>query len=141
MESQIKELKQKYWGGSSTIEEEKLLKQLLKKENKTDAESSFFTEIAMRKSVETAKEFSHPKSKNRILWQLTSVAATVAILIALAIGFNNSSNNNQFAIDDPQQAYEISQQALMLVSSKLNKGKNYSARMDKINEVKNMVSK
>ena len=140
MESQNKDLQQKYWEGSSTIEEEKLLKQLLKKENKTDAESGFFAEIANRKSVETEEEFSHPKSKNRIIWQLSSVAATVAILIALAIGFNTLNNQNQFAIDDPQQAYKISQQALMLVSSKLNKGKTYSARMDKINEVKSMVS-
>ena len=140
MDSQSKNLQQKYWEGNSTIEEEKLLKQLLKKENKTDAESGYFAEIAKRKSIETPEEFSHPKSKNRILWQLSSIAATIAIIIALAIGFNNSNNNNQFAIDDPQQAYKISQQALMLVSSKLNKGKTYTARMGKINEVKNMVS-
>lgn len=139
MESQIKNLQKKYWEGNSSVEEEQLLKQLLKKENRTDAESAFFKEIAKQQSIKSKLVFPHPKKQNKILWQLTTVAATIAILIALTIGFNTSNNTNQFTIDDPQQAYEISQQALLLVSSKLNKGKTYSSKMDKINEVKNMV--
>jgi len=140
MESQIEKLRKKYWEGNSSIEEEKLLKQLLKAESKSDAEKGYFEEIAKRKKLEPEVVFEHPERKSKLLITISSMAATIIILVSLVIGFSGNEEKNQFAIDDPQQAYEISQKALLFVSAKLNKGKNYSAQMGKINEVKKMVT-
>jgi len=140
MESQIEKLRKKYWDGDSSIEEEKLFKQLLEPEGKSDAEKEYFAELAKRKTIEAEVTFEHPERKSRLLLAISSVAATIIILVGLLIGFGGSDEKNQFAIDDPRQAYEISQKALLFVSAKLNKGKNYSAQMGKINEVKKMVT-
>ena len=140
MESQIEKLKLKYWEGKTSVEEERILKKSLKNETSKSIEKQFFAELEKRKDVESSKKFTMPQRRMKILWQVSTVAATIIILITFAFGFLNTNNDDQFVIDDPEQAYKISQQALMLVSSKLNKGKTYSARMGKINEVKQIIS-
>lgn len=141
MESQIEKLKQKYWEGKTSVEEERILKKSLQNETSSHLEKHFFAELEKRKSIESIKKFTLPPRRTKILWQVSTVAATIIILVTFAFGFLNTNNEDQFVIDDPQQAYEISQQALMLVSSKLNKGKTYSTRMDKINEIKQIINK
>ena len=140
MESQIEKLRKKYWEGSTTLEEERLLKELLKAEGNTSADKVYFAELSRRNKSEQEIVFEHPERKNRLLLTISSVAATIIILVSLLIGFSGNEEKDQFAIDNPKQAYEISQQALLFVSAKLNKGKNYSAQMGKINEVKKMVT-
>ena len=139
MESQIEKLKQKYWEGKTSIEEENMLKKHFQKESSRETEAGFFAEIAKRKSVESPMKFFLPKRKSRLMWQITTMAASILILVAFAIGLGNFNSKNQYAIDDPQQAYKISRQALMLVSTELNKGKTYCSKMDKINEVKQEI--
>jgi hypothetical protein len=63
------------------------------------------------------------------------------VLIALSIGFNNTNNDNQYVINNPEEAYDISREALILVSSKLNKGKIYTGKIDKINDIKQTINK
>jgi len=141
MESQIEKLKQKYYEGKTSVEEERILKKSLQNETSRHLEKHFFAELEKRKSITSSKKFVLPPRRTKILWQVSTVAATIAILITFAFVFLNTADDDQFVIDDPQQAYEISQQALMLVSSKLNKGKTYSTRMGKINEIKQIISK
>ena len=141
MESQIEKLKQKYWEGETSVEEERILKEHLKEADSNDLGKVYFSEIKNLKSIESNIQFTIPKTKKNIIWKLSSMAATIAILIALAIGFNNYEEPNNFAVEDPQEAYEISRQALLLVSSKLNRGKDYSTRIGKINEVKKTINK
>jgi hypothetical protein len=140
MESQIEKLKEKYWEGASSVEEEKLLWQLLSTEDKTGIDKGYFEELSKRKNFGQDIVFEHPERKNRLLMIISSVAATIIILVGLLLGLGDSEEKNQFAIDDPRQAYEISQKALLFVSAKLNKGKDYSVQMEKINEVKKMVT-
>ena len=140
MESQIENLKRKYWKAETTVEEERILK--AKGFKNKDLESAYFSQLNDLKYVESNITFSIPKKNKSILWKFSSIAATIVILIAFAIGFNNYEKaSNQFVVEDPQRAYEISQQALLLLSSKFNKGVNYSNRIDKINEVKKTVNK
>jgi hypothetical protein len=141
MESQIKKLQQKYWEGKTSVEEEKLLKNLLVNDSDKSPAGIFFTLINKRKKTKADVVFSMPKTKKRFLWQLSSIAAAIVILIAFAIGYNNYEQNDPYEITDPQQAYEISMQALMFVSTELNKGKVYSSQMEKINEVKQLINK
>jgi len=141
MESQIENLKQKFWKGKTSVEEEKMLKKHFQNESSSKTEAGFFAEIAKRKTIENNSEFSLPHKKNRLIWQITTMAASVLILVTLAFGLGNLNNKNPYTIDDPQQAFEISRKALMLVSTKLNKGRTYSAEIYKINEVKQIINK
>lgn len=139
MESQIENLK--YWEGKTSIEEERILKDHLKNETSKSMEQLYFAEIEKRKSIESTSQFSIPQRKTRSIWKISSMAATIAILIAFALNYGDFNEKDQFLVDDPQQAYEISQQALMLISAQLNKGKTYTAQMDKINELKQIINK
>lgn len=139
MELQIEKLKQKYWKGKTSIEEEKILKKHFQNDSSKKTETGFFAEIAKRKAIESNKEFSLPQRKSRLIWQITTVAASILILITFAIGLDNFNSKNLYTIDDPKQAYKISRQALMLISTELNKGKIYSSEINKINEVKQEV--
>ncbi len=136
MESQIKELKQKYWEGNTSVEEERLLKKHFNKQTPSGMEDLFFAELEKQKSKNSTTSFSIPQNKTKILWQLSSAAATIIVLIALAIGFNKYNYNNEYIVNNPNEAYEISRQALLLVSSNLNKGKTYTTKIDKINNYK-----
>lgn len=139
MESQIKNTK--YWEGRTSVEEERILKNNHKNENPKNMEQFYFAEIENRKSIESTRQFSIPKRKTISIWKISSVAATIAILLAFALNYGDFNKKDQFLVEDPQQAYEISQQALMFVSAQLNKGKTYTAQMDKINEVKQIINK
>ena len=141
MESQIKKLQDKYWAGKTSVEEEKELKELLKSQENESPEKIFFKEMEELKQDEVKIDFDYPKTKKTIIWKISSIAATIAILIAFAIGYSNYEDNDPFEITNPEQAYEVSLQALRLVSSELNKGKVYSSRIEKINEVKNSINK
>jgi len=141
MESQIEKIRQKYWDGSTTLEEERLLKKSMLNEPTGTIEDRFFAELEKRKAVQGKKDFAIPKRKKTLIWQISSVAATIIILIALSIGFNNTNNNNQYVINNPEEAYDISREALLLVSSKLNKGKIYTGKIDKINDIKQTINK
>ncbi|PLX04201.1 MAG: hypothetical protein C0595_04325 [Marinilabiliales bacterium] len=141
MESQINKLREKYWRGETSVEEEKDLKVLLNKQKEESPEKIFFKELEERKQEQGKIEFTYPKNRNAFIWRVSSIAATIVIMIAFAIGYNNYEKPDPYEITNPQQAYEVSLQALRLVSSELNKGKAYSSRIEKINEVKNSINK
>lgn len=141
MELQIKKLKEKYWNGETTVEEEKELKTLLHKQEGNNPEKIFFEELEERKQDEGKIEFTYPKTRNNFIWKISSIAATIIILIAFAIGYNSYEQPDPYEITNPEQAYEVSLQALRLVSSELNKGMTYSSRIEKINEVKKSINK
>ncbi len=141
MESQIKKLQQKYWEGKTSVEEEKLLGSLLVNEADKSPAGLFFTALDQRKKTRADIEFVMPKNKKRFLWQFSSIAASIVILISLVIGYNSYKQSDPYEITDPQEAYNISMQALMMVSAELNKAKTYSSRIEKINEVKQLINK
>ena len=131
-------LREKYWKGETSVDEERLLKLSAKADDK-NADDMFFKTLGQMKSNKKEIHFEIPKSKKRYLWSFTSIAASIIIIIGLAIGFNNNSKSDPYEIDDPELAYNITKEALMMVSGELNKGKNYSSRIDKINEVKTVL--
>ena len=142
MESQISKLTKKYWEGNTSAEEERILKKGFQNQFSKSMESMFFAELEKRKAVSTSKNFTNPQRKTTIFRQISAVAAMIIVLVALAIGFyGENENNNTYTINDPQEAYDISRQALMLVSSNLNKGKTYTKKIDKINVIKYNINK
>ncbi len=141
MESQIEKLKQKYWEGKTSLDEEKQLKKSLENNTLDNFENRFFDELNKRKSITSDSKFKSPKTKIKLIWRISSFAATIAIIITLAIGLNNTDSSNQYAVNNPEEAYEISRQALMMVSSQLNRGKAYSLKLNKINTIKQTINK
>jgi len=141
MESQNNSLLQKYWEGRTSVDEEKELKNNLSQSSEKSMEDLFFAELTKRKAIESNHKFTIPKYKTFSIWKISSVAATIVVLIAVSLSFYNQSNSNKYVVNDPKKAYEISQQALMLVSSRLNNGKTYSENLNRINEVKKLINK
>lgn len=145
----IKDLLDAFYDGTTSLEEEKklteyFLGQEVAEELKLD--QKIFCELS---SVQKEYDFSSLESKidslidkldveekneNKILytqpkliinWRwITSVAASVLIILCAGIYFHNSNRGKIIAdtYSNPEEAYIETQRALMFVSSKLNKG-------------------
>ena len=53
--------------------------------------------------------------------------------------FQDTKKQREFAVEDPQEAYEITRKALLMVSSGLNEGKTYSKEITRINKAQEIV--
>lgn len=69
------------------------------------------------------------KKKKKVIYWISGVAASIAILLSIGILYNDvhyGSNSPQLVLrdtyTDPNQAYAETEKALLLISSKLNKG-------------------
>lgn len=138
MDLRIEKLKEKYWAGETTPAEEKELKSYFRDNPSLQKESGFFKAIDKQRKIKPEYGFSHPGKKHYPQW----LSAAAAILILISVGFfmfQNNEKQDQYAIDDPQEAYEITRASLLKVSEGLNKGKTYSKELNKINEAKEII--
>ena len=141
MESQIRSLLEKYWQGETSIADEKLIKEYFKKHPDLSMEGQYFGKTASSREEVPAKAFEHPGRKRRLKW-LSAAAAVLILLMSLPLIFNNETAQEQFSVDNPTEAFEITRASLMMVSNGLNKGKTYSKKeLNKFNEVKTIVNK
>lgn len=138
MESRTKILLEKYWTGESTLEEEQELKAYFKANPGLTPEGKYFRAISRLKEQPDVR-FVHPgKSRRKARW---SVAAAVTVgLLAAALVIQDARKQREFAVEDPKEAYEITRKALLMVSSGLNEGKNYSKEITKINKAQQLVT-
>lgn len=137
MESRIKELLHKYWAGNSTLQEEAAIKQYFKENPSLTGEGQYFQ--AVRKLQADPKvKFSHPGKKARKARWSVAAAITVGIMAAILV-IEDARQQREFAVEDPKEAYEITRKALLMVSSGLNEGKNYSKEITKINKAEELV--
>jgi len=140
MDSQIEKLKEKYWAGNTSPEEEKELKSYFRKKPSFSEEGNYFRTLSMMQEERTGKTFEHPAGRKKPLIWLA--AACLIILVALGIFLpGQKSNTQQFAVQDPAEAYAITKASLVMVSQELNKGKTYSTELKKINEAKQILNK
>jgi hypothetical protein len=139
MESRIKSLLEKYWQGDTSVEEEKRIKDYFKNNPDQTPEGLYFEKIKSDKSSFPQKSFEHPGRKINRVW-LSAAAAVFILLISLPFIFNNQKQQpDQFAVDDPAKALEITRTSLQMVSNGLNKGKTYSNELVKFNEAKSII--
>lgn len=138
MESRIDKLKEKYWAGETTLDEERELKDFFKSNPSLSKEGTYFSSFNDKQDLASKRSFSHPGRKNRQTWW--SIAAAIIVLVAVSLFFlPKNDNQQQFAIEDPTEAYEITKASLMMVSQGLNKGKTYSKKLNKINDAKQII--
>lgn len=138
MESRIEELMEKYWAGETSIEEERQIKAYFKANPSLTNEGKYFRALSGKQQVVAGKSFAHPgKSKRKAQWSAAAVI-TVGIMAALLV-FQDARTQREFVVEDPQEAYEITRKALLMVSSGLNEGKSYSKELTKINKAQEII--
>ena len=139
MDLRIEKLKEKYWAGETTLAEEQELKAYFKEHPSLTKEGDYHTILRNQQKVKAKHSFNHPGKKNYPVWW----SAAAAILILFTVGmfiFQNNQTKDQFAVEDPQEAYEITRATLLKVSEGLNKGKTYSKELNKINKAKESIT-
>lgn len=140
MESRIKEIQEKYWAGESTVEEEKNLKDYFSKNNSTESEASYFKHLNKASAQKPPVEFKHPGRKFLLPKWMMAAAIAVGILGGTYL-IQISQKQNEFLVDDPQKAFEITRQALMSISSAMNKGTAYVDNLQKFDDATQLILK
>ncbi len=153
MESKkVKANLEKYWEGSSSLNEEKELKaHFLHKQEAVDAEHEYFIYLRRKKDqqpldarfdekilgrIRTDNQDDKPKNISLKYWL---AAAVLVLFISVSIIFrnefikvNNADNIVEVdTFDDPEKAFEETKRALLMISSKLNYGSNYATQFSK----------
>lgn len=136
----IEEILERYWEGESTLEEEKLLRTYFRSD-KVSSEHlpyrdlfSFYDVESENKymgSMDVPDKIKYTTQRTKILTivrRVISAAAVITLLFASVFIIRNelSEKTGQvdtvYEINDPDEALEITLQALALVSGKLDKG-------------------
>lgn len=136
MEPEMDDLLEKYWKGETSVAEERLIKAHFAKARDLSPTAQYFKSIDQQKQVK-AEGVSWKRKSN-----YTRFSAAATIVVGLLVAFLTIENNpkkTQYVveIDDPQEAYEITRNALMMISGGLNEGKQYSEELKKINKPTN----
>ena len=132
----IKVLLDKYWEGESSIEDERLLKEYFSTDQIDPALEAlrplfaFYKqqgEIAMASEINLKPRIEPVARIHNLRW-LINVAATVLVFIGLffANRYQDQRAKETYVFvdtyDDPKVAYQEVKEALMFVSTKMNKG-------------------
>jgi len=140
MDLRIEKLNEKYWAGETSLAEEKELKDYFKENPSLSKDGRYFAEVKKQQQVKPVHSFAHPGRRKKQTW--LSMAAAILILITIGFFvFQNENKQDQFAVQDPQEAFEITKASLLMISEGLNKGKTYSQELNKINEAKEIINK
>jgi len=123
--TELERLKDKYWEGTTTLQEEKELQSYFQdnpdEDNPLGALLSFYNQ---ERQVTYTKKIEVPQKKGQIisLNMLMSIAAAMVILVAAYFSFTNTQQkNNGTVIDDPQVALQITKDAFALINGKVGK--------------------
>lgn len=133
MEPEVEDLLEKYWKGETTVAEERLVKAHFAKARNLSPTAQYFKSIDQQQQVK-AEGISWKRKSN-----FTRFSAAATIIVGLLVAFLTIENNpkkTQYVveIEDPQEALEITRNALMMISGGLNEGKQYSEELKKINK-------
>ncbi len=140
MDSQIKQLQEKYWRAETTPEEEQLLKKWMSESTQSSTEINYFKAVADQQKQMSDFPFQHPKKRIRGLWYTIAASLVIGLLVVGGLSQRQPAQSI-YNLNDPQAALEVTRQALMMVSSGLNEGKTYTTQLNQINKPKNILSK
>lgn len=155
--NKIKQLKEKYWKGLSTPEEESLLKEnhhSLEEETEVYFQQlNDFSKLTLPtakkqqllEKLEQADAPKRPKLRPVFLFKMAAV-----IVFCIGISFWLFQTDNKVAEPtklppiskaEQEKAFEITKQALMLVSTKLNKASKVTVALDKFGKAKAKIER
>jgi hypothetical protein len=151
----IQILLKKYWAGETSLKEEKILFNYFNQkiiDNRLIQHQSIFKYIKKEKKKELNPTFNAEliqQNNTKIIpikrWKKWTAAASIILMSGFFIwNYSTTNNNDKLAavkeIQDPEVAYQITKEALMLVSSKLNKGaKKAASSVHKVKEINRYV--
>jgi len=149
----IKDLLEKFYDGSSDMSEEKELELFFRNEKVPEEllpdKDLFFSMAASSESVDIPSNLKEKiiagldkaeKSESRIkrinLYSFSGLAAGLLIIFSVYMGFfrdNTMDLTAQYAIEDPDRAYQEAKKALEFVSQKWNSGTSELHNLDQVN--------
>lgn len=152
----MKSLIQKYWQGGTSLEEEQQLRVWLKTapsttENRQLADLlNWYDQEAERKIPrpiqEPVKESSFSNKSMKVLMWVSGLAAAIALFFffSQAPKASNSPLETQNlayvdTYEDPEEAYQVAQNALMMMSKKMNATKKHKKKLKKIEILSDLV--
>ncbi len=135
MESRIKELLDKYWAGETSLADELEVKEYFKSNPELSGIGSYFHQLKNAKLVNSSVDYSYATTKKR--W--FSVAAVLAGLLTASIVIVEANKSDQYLVEDPQKAFEITKKALMMVSNGLNESTHYTAEIKRLNKAEEKI--
>jgi len=132
----MKKLLEKYWEGTTSLQEEEQLKSYFNSDlvsEEHEVYRSLFNNFELEKSFESEgfDAFAKVKSQQseqhyfkRRTWTGIAVAAGVSAMVAIGSGyFQQEQEVDLGTYENPEEAYAATVAALQLVSNKFNKGK------------------
>ncbi len=146
------EIVEKYWEGKSRQAEEQALLNSDLSGVATDEKAYFesikqFSELSLGSDFEAAilEKISADEPKIRQLnpsW-LLKIAAVFALGLSFYFMYQPipvlEESNEIAAIEDPEEAFEVTKQALLLISEKLNKASAVDVGLDKFEDARNKI--
>jgi hypothetical protein len=151
--NRIKNLLERYFEGSTSLEEEQELLEFFTEKNEIPAELSTYKmhfrflnagrnlnpatsgfEDRIARLIDDQDHVIKPAIYRNRIYKY-AIAASVAVLIGLAGMFiyQNQLHRNKDTFSDPQMAYIEAQKTILYVSQKLNKGIQPLSKVNKIN--------
>ncbi|MEM9916601.1 MAG: hypothetical protein AAF990_00815 [Bacteroidota bacterium] len=147
-----KRLLEKYWQGDTSAEEEDWLRKntSLIDDDTDPAESAFFQQLQQFSELEMPADFGEQlmetidrKEQGRkriaLFRKVRRIAAAVLVLVTLSVATYTLMQPNNDPIlaeeEDPEKAYEIAKQSLLLIASKMEAGASFTFELDKFDEV------
>ncbi|MEM6807417.1 MAG: hypothetical protein AAF696_38820 [Bacteroidota bacterium] len=154
----MKEIIEKYWKGESSLEEEKLLEKWLldAPDTKENRELKIWLKwkeseraIQMQRLPEIPQAQKPEKAKVRRLAP-TKILLSVAALICLLWLIRTSLVKPQLqketpswayedSFEDPEEAYKVTEEALLLLSTKMNTSKKHKKKLRKIHILSDLI--
>lgn len=145
----INQLLLKYWEGETSLEDEKALKSYFNSEHVDErlAKHKSLFQFIKKEQCKTLNTDLNEKIINQIYprkivsmnWKKGLVAASIILISGFFIwNYSLNDNTNKYTavkeIENPEEAFRIAKEALLLVSNKLNDGASRAA--SKVNKVK-----
>ncbi|MEM1119841.1 MAG: hypothetical protein AAGJ18_05295 [Bacteroidota bacterium] len=150
--NQQSEVAQKYWKGeSSAAEETMLLKSDLSELTEEEKEHFAMIQQFQKQSLDAdfekglLEKIEVKPAKIRRLNPsfLLKIAAAIALLLSVYWIYEPAAileeTNEIAAIEDPEEAYEVTKQALLLISEKLNKANTVNVGIDKFETTRQKI--
>lgn len=139
MESRIDELLEKYWQGQTSVSEEDELKAFFAMQDSNTPENRYWKVLHTQSNKQSQRRFVHPGKQSRHTW--LSIAASVMLGISVATWVvNDARKQREFVVDDPQEAYEMTRKALLMLSTNFNEAASYSESIKTINEAQDLIA-
>lgn len=137
MESSINNLKEKYWEGKSSLDDERQLKRIISESDASKSEIEYFEFLMKKGNEKSPVSFKHPakKSGKRFYMQ---IAAGILLILSTTFYLLKPEPQDPFLVKDPQQALLITQNALAMVSGNMKKGKKYVNELNEIEKAKDI---